>query len=299
VREGFMPQHVKDNLSRRFRLDAAKADALFSGSPVVIRSGVDGPAARKVKDAFYGAGALCVIEPRPDRETAPENVPETVQAPGETPSAEPARGVGEREFEALEIQRLLRSERAALEKDFGAQKTLGPLPYVLSLSSFIPVFGIAGGIGAVLYGLSKRRLGGMKIVLIGSAGLIFTVMDGVSDFYTKMKHPVSFEEAAPVRQTEIRLNELVRGLEAFRERNGFYPDSLAQILQQADTTLSILDPMDTQPPDVEQRRLAYEPDPSGEWYRLFSKGEDGAAGTDDDIFPSLAPEALAATGYRR
>jgi hypothetical protein len=129
--------------------------------------------------------------------------------------------------------------------------------------------------------------------------LIFTLMDGVSDFYVKMKQPVSFQEAAPVRQTEIRLNELVRGLEAFRERNGGYPDSLAQILLQADATLSILDPLDRQPPDVRQRRLVYEPDPSGERYRLFSKGIDGVAGTDDDIFPSLAPEALAATGYRR
>jgi hypothetical protein len=312
VREGFMPGHVRDNLARKFRLDPAKADALFSGDPVVIRSGVDMTAARKVRDAFYGAGALCVIEARPDPEAAPEAVqaavpgaaPEAVKAPGGIapgviPPSEPKRTEEEKEFEALEIQRLLRSERAALERDFGAHQTLGPLPYVLSLSSLIPLFGIAGGIGAILYGLSKRRLGGMKIVLIGSAGLIFTLMNGVSDFYTKMKQPVSSQEPAPVRLTEIRLNDLVRGLEAYRERNGAYPDSLVQMLDQADTTYSILDPMDSQPPDVGQRRLVYEPGPTREAYRLFSAGPDGAPGTADDIFPSLAPEALAGTGYRR
>jgi hypothetical protein len=295
VRERFMPRHVKDNLSRKFRLDAAKADALFSGDSVVIRSGVDGPTAQRIEDAFFRAGALCVIEARPDHETATG----VDQTQGGTPPAGPVRGEEEKEFEALEIQRLLMSERAALERDFAGQETIGPLPYILSLSSFIPIFGIAGGICSILYGLSKRRLGGMKIVLIGSVGLILTLMDGVSDFYVKMKQPVSFQDAAPVRQTEIRLNELVRGLEAFRERNGGYPDSLAQVLQQADTTLSILDPLDRQPPDVRQRLLVYEPDPSGKRYRLFSKGKDGVAGTNDDIFPSPAPEALAPTGYRR
>ena len=297
VREGFTVPEVKDTLSRKFRLDAAKTDTLFAGSPVLIRSDADEATARKVKDAFYRAGALCILEDQPAAAVTPDATADPVAAaPGAVDRSESGE---DREFQKFQIQRLLAADRSALEKDFKAFETPGWSAYALALSSFLPVLGIAGGAVSILYGLSKRKKGGMKVAIIGFAGLIFTLLGGVSDFYVKMKRQAGVFDTQPVQKTKKRLNGLVRGLERYHEQNDRYPESLILIQEQSDTAVSILDPMDLRQPDENPRQLVYEQDPSGRSYRLYSAGADGVPGTQDDIFPGLPPDELAGTGYRR
>jgi hypothetical protein len=297
VREGFTVPEVKDNLSRKFRLDAAKTDTLFAGSPVLIRSDVDEALARKVRDAFYGAGALCLLEIQPAAAVQPDAAGEkeaaSLGAGGQSAVCEDA------ELQKFQIQQLLLVERSVLEKDFKASETSGWSAYALALSSFIPIIGIVTGPVSIATGLSKRRAGGMKVALIGFAGLVFSLMGGVTDFYVKAKKQAGVFEPQPALLTKKRLNDLARRLETYRENNGIYPESLNLIQSQPDTTISILDPMDPRPVHENQRRLAYEPDPSGLSYRLYSAGADGLPGTRDDIFPDLHPEDIDGAGDRQ
>jgi hypothetical protein len=296
VREGFTVTEVKDNLSRKFRLDASKTDTLFSGNPVLIRSDADEASARKVREAFYREGAACLIEIQPAAVIRPDPAAARTSAPAETGGRPETDEEGE--LRKFQIQSLLMADRTASEREFKAFETPEWTAYALALSSFIPVIGIAAGPVSIAYGLSKRRTGGVKIAVIGFMGLIFTLMGGVGDLFVKVKQRAAVTQSRPLLQTKRRLDDLVRCLETYRERNGRYPESLTSLQAQPDAAITILDPMDPRPPDENRRELAYEPDSAGRSYRLYSAGADGIPGTADDVFPDLPPEELAGTGYR-
>ena len=59
------------------------------------------------------------------------------------------------------------------------QDKLGCLPFVLSGLSFIPLFGIFFGIVVIVWGIIKIKLGGWKLILLGTLGILLIGMIGV------------------------------------------------------------------------------------------------------------------------
>ena len=79
--EGVDPATAQANLARLFRIPEARAAAMLSGKPVVIKKGVDEPTARRYQASLREAGVLARLmacapesngEPAVDRESAPE-----------------------------------------------------------------------------------------------------------------------------------------------------------------------------------------------------------------------------------
>ena len=66
------PAEVKSRIGALFKLQGAKLDALFSGSPVAIKKGIDMDQAVKYRVAFRDAGALVEIRSfaKPPAETS-------------------------------------------------------------------------------------------------------------------------------------------------------------------------------------------------------------------------------------
>lgn len=61
--EGNNLDEVKKRIEKLFKADSGLLDRLFSGKPVIIKSGVDDETATKYRVAFRKAGALIEIKP--------------------------------------------------------------------------------------------------------------------------------------------------------------------------------------------------------------------------------------------
>lgn len=72
----FDPEAVKNNIGNRFKLAGDKLEKLFSGKPVLIKSGVDASTAGKYRETFRQAGALIDIVPSGQKPVAPKLAPE-------------------------------------------------------------------------------------------------------------------------------------------------------------------------------------------------------------------------------
>lgn len=83
---------VKDNLAGLFRLSGERAEALFSGKPVVVKRGIDEATARKFESAFRKAGAVCEI--RREGDAPATGTPAGAAAPRE-PAADSGAGTAE------------------------------------------------------------------------------------------------------------------------------------------------------------------------------------------------------------
>lgn len=100
--EGAALDQVKANVAKLFKVEVARIERLFGGSPVVIKKGVDEATAKKYLIAMKKAGAVCEArdlsaqpaaaaeEPKP----APAATPESRQAP-----QPPVSGAGKSEAE--------------------------------------------------------------------------------------------------------------------------------------------------------------------------------------------------------
>ena len=78
VHDGFTVEQVRQNIAALFRTDdATRLDQLFSGSPVVLKKGLDEDRARKYQQTLLKAGAVCELR-------------QAGAAPLPTPAAAPA-----------------------------------------------------------------------------------------------------------------------------------------------------------------------------------------------------------------
>ena len=75
------------------------------------------------------------------------------------------------------------------------------------------------------------------------------------------------------------MNSLIRDIEFYKLKNGFYPDSLTQL---ENDMLFLFDPIQTTQNGV---NIYYNFENLGDTYLLFSSGIDGVPHTADDIFP--------------
>ena len=162
---------------------------------------------------------------------------------------------------------------------FMATNTLpGKHLYSRGWFGLIPLIGGFVGLTMILLGVFKYK--DKKLILIGSAALLFTVV-----FYSSMYF--YFERSKLFRENfstfcQPYMNELVKSIEFYKTENGHYPDSLDE-LTKSSNLVRIDDPISQSKAD-NKRQFYYKR--LGDKYTLFSSGVDRIPYNSDDIFPS-------------
>ena len=84
---------ARKTVAQLLKVDAAKAEQLFSGKPTVLRRDVDRDTAEKVQRALKNAGAKCELQPL-EADEAPPLPPEAPATQAQAPQGEGPRGEG-------------------------------------------------------------------------------------------------------------------------------------------------------------------------------------------------------------
>jgi len=79
---GKNPADVKSNIGQMFKLSGSNLEALFSGSPVRIKTNLKAEEAGKYRQAFLNAGGLISVVPAGSEPPVPERAPAFSSQPG-------------------------------------------------------------------------------------------------------------------------------------------------------------------------------------------------------------------------
>lgn len=149
-------------------------------------------------------------------------------------------------------------------------------PYKLGYLGLIPLVGFYVGLGLTLYGIFKYK--DRKLITIGIASMLFTIL-----VYSTLNYFAFHTDIGKVdkeKLAQVRLNSLIADIEYYKDQNGKYPDSLAQVKVEREL-LFIIDL--TSKADVHY----YNYTNLGKNYLLFSIGMDQIKNTSDDIYPKI------------
>jgi hypothetical protein len=56
------------------------------------------------------------------------------------------------------------------------ENPLGCFPYVIGVASFIPLIGVPIGLIVIIWGIVKRKVGGLILATVGVCGILFTLI---------------------------------------------------------------------------------------------------------------------------
>jgi hypothetical protein len=112
----------------------------------------------------------------------------------------------------------------------GDDRKLGALPFVIGGLSFIPLIGVLFGIITIVWGLIKRKSGGIKLALIGAGGICFTIIIYGGLFYLGFSQRGGIYDDLRAKLAQSDLDSLVKVVEVYRLAHGEYPESL-QVLE--------------------------------------------------------------------
>ena len=183
---------------------------------------------------------------------------------------------------------------AKIEEKFPARtdrKRAGPTAYVLAMFSFVPLFGVPVGLGAVAWGISRRS---WPLVWMGSMGILLTIVIYAWLFYSGFEDKGGLFARLRQRMAVQEMTALVPEIEYYKVKNGHYPARLQQIVS-IDSEPDIRDP--TQPL-LSGMTFSYRLDPSGKFYYLRSVGADGVPFTADDLLPTISEDERKKTGLQ-
>ena len=144
----------------------------------------------------------------------------------------------------------------------------------------IPLVGGFVGLGLIILGSFKYK--DKKLILIGFAAFLFTIV-----IYSSLFYYTGYSDAGGKQFTQTTqdfLNSLVKDLEFYKQQNDLYPDSLEQLLPN-NKLAWINDPLLSRKPTTKNTRFNYKR--NGDTYILFSSGIDKIPNTKDDIFPTV------------
>ena len=88
--------------------------------------------------------------------------------------------------------------------------------YILAGVSFIPLIGVLFGLVAIIWGLATRRRGGLRVALIGAAGICFTIFIYSALFYFGFFQRGGLYDGLRTRMAQDSLNELVKSVEFYK-----------------------------------------------------------------------------------
>ncbi len=144
----------------------------------------------------------------------------------------------------------------------------------------IPLIGGIVGLGLIALGVFKYK--DRKLIIIGSAALLFTVVV-YSSIIFYFEYSEAFRKDFAVF-SKPAMDELIKSIEFYKTQNGQYPDSLQELTKES-KLVQIHDPI-SQREDGERRGLFYYQRVDNRYF-LFSAGVDKKPFTEDDIFPSV------------
>ncbi|MCG8337936.1 MAG: type II secretion system protein G [Proteobacteria bacterium] len=178
---------------------------------------------------------------------------------------------------------------------------IGCLPYVLGALSFIPMVGVIFGIIVIVLGVTKRRIGGIKLILIGVLGILFTVGLYGKLYYEGFVKKEGVYVELRGKLVQSNLNNLVKHIEYYKIQNSKYPDSLFDLAPnengQSSEAILIYDTMSNPGIGKELPLFHYELINGGSNYYLFSSGIDEVPFTSDDIHPKVSKDEMEKIGY--
>ena len=171
---------------------------------------------------------------------------------------------------------------------------VSPWAYALGGLSFIPLLGVAFGLGAVCWGLATRRTGGRIVAVMGACGIASTA---AMYFVATSFFSSSFVDSAREEIAADHLNVLLNAIEVHKLQTGQYPKSLAELAKELPSSSPFLefDPLSVDMglvPRQMPRPFYYELADAYHYY-LRSVGRDGTPFTPDDILPNVnvAPDS--------
>ncbi|WP_432709813.1 type II secretion system protein GspG, partial [Pedobacter sp.] len=161
-------------------------------------------------------------------------------------------------------------------------------PYLLGLLCAVPFVGAI--VGLVFIYLGATRFKDKWFTLIGVFGVAFSVVVYLAPYYAGKNY---FKVNDGIEKiSKMQISNLVKDIEFYKIQHGVYPDSLKQ-LQLDDKSVFINDP--TQAIQGRKSNL-FNYLRVGDQYQLFSSGEDGIPGTEDDLYPQIPANMIKKTG---
>ena len=161
----------------------------------------------------------------------------------------------------------------------GKPKSLRRL-YYWGLLGFLPNFGAIAGLILLIKGIFQFK--DLKLVLIGIADIAFTICFWW--FFTSFTENSSLFLSTDKKIVRDELNSNVKAIEFYKLQNGFYPDSLPQLMND-DCMFAIYDLFSKEKHAPRSYFTYYK---TGNRYTIFSVGPDGKPNTADDIYPTVA-----------
>ncbi len=180
------------------------------------------------------------------------------------------------------------------EKNAPREK-ISRLVYIPAIISLLPIIGVPFGISALLWGLSDWKNGGKKAVNLTVIGFVISLLSVIVVFsiYDQiLKSPAKVD--IKINYSQAGLIHIVRYLEFYNMGHGYYPNSLMDLREEGDTSLSIramTDPFSYEglvsTGDPEEQPFYYLVSEDGNSYDLFSIGPDRMPFTRDDVYPVI------------
>jgi type II secretory pathway pseudopilin PulG len=152
--------------------------------------------------------------------------------------------------------------------------------YLVGILGLIPLLGVIVGVVLIILGIAAY--GSWKLIVIGSAGILWSVVLYGSLFYFGFYSSVGRSVWASIAQKN--LTDCAHALELYKLEYGDYPDSLQQLYKKNNFAF-ISDPTQIGRKSTYLRYAHY-----GDHYTLYSVGVDGIANTRDDIYPAIPPD---------
>lgn len=176
----------------------------------------------------------------------------------------------------------------------------GCLIYGLGFLSFVPLVGVLIGIVTILLGIFKFKKDRWKLIILGTAGILFTIVIYSALFYFGFIQRGGVYDDLRNQMIKPQLHNAIKTIEYYKLQNGEYPSTLQDVLEEGDgqDLQYFIDPTAMVKMKVGETPLFYyELLPEKDKYYLFSSGYDGVPFSEDDILPDITQEELEKTGY--
>jgi len=167
------------------------------------------------------------------------------------------------------------------------KEKLGAFPYVIGGLSFIPLIGVIFGIVAIIWGLVTSKLGGKKLALIGTGGILFTIIIYSTLFYFGFQQRGGVYDDLREKMAKSNLVQVVQAIEFYKVQKGIYPENLEEVEKSLPKNSMVFFVDVTDIDGIGEPKYYYYERIDDKHYSLLGVGKDKKPFTSDDIIPSV------------